>query len=84
MLQETNKRLQEYNTSLQQYNSNLQSDAVKNGETISKLQKEKNAMMDSLTSLRDHSNSLKNQLDSSRVSLLDFFVTLLATKWHAI
>ncbi|KAM0932119.1 putative minus-end-directed kinesin ATPase [Dioscorea sansibarensis] len=71
MLQETNKRLQEYNTSLQQYNSNLQSDAVKNGETISKLQKEKNAMMDSLTSLRDHSNSLKNQLDSSRTSLQD-------------
>ncbi|KAJ0972433.1 hypothetical protein J5N97_020392 [Dioscorea zingiberensis] len=71
MLQETNRRLQEYNTSLQQYNSNLQSDAVKNGETISKLQKEKNAMMDSLTGLRDHSNSLKNQLDSSRSSLQD-------------
>ncbi|KAJ0961331.1 hypothetical protein J5N97_000636 [Dioscorea zingiberensis] len=71
MLQETNRRLQEYNTSLQQYNSNLQSDAVKNGETISKLQKEKNAMMDSLTGLRDHSNSLKNQLDSSRTSLQD-------------
>ncbi|XP_017696446.2 kinesin-like protein KIN-14H isoform X3 [Phoenix dactylifera] len=68
MIQETNKRLQEYNTSLQQYNSNLQADALKNGETISKLQKEKNAMMETLTGLRDHTNSLKIQLDASRSS----------------
>lgn len=67
MLQETNKRLQEYNTSLQQYNSNLQADAQKNGEAISKLQKEKNAMMETLNGLRDHVNSVKNQLDISRV-----------------
>lgn len=68
MIQETNKRLQEYNTSLQQYNSSLQAEARKNGETMSKLQKEKNAMMETLTGLRDHTNSLKIQLDSSRVS----------------
>ncbi|KAJ6853397.1 kinesin-like protein KIN-14H [Iris pallida] len=68
ILQETNRRLQEYNTSLQQYNSNLQADAVKNGETISRLQKEKSAMMESVTGLRDHANLLKNQLDSSRFS----------------
>lgn len=68
MIQETNRRLQEYNTSLQHYNSNLQADALKNGETISKLQKEKNAMMETLTGLRDHTNSLKIQLDSSRSS----------------
>ncbi|CAL9197255.1 unnamed protein product [Musa hybrid cultivar] len=68
MLQETNRRLQDYNASLQQYNSNLQTEANKNGETISRLQKEKSAIMESLTSARDHSNSLKTQLDSSRSS----------------
>ncbi|XP_020103357.1 kinesin-like protein KIN-14H isoform X2 [Ananas comosus] len=68
MVQDTNKRLQEYNTSLQQYNSNLQADVVKNGEAISKLQKEKSAMMETLASLRDHANSVKNQLESSRSS----------------
>ncbi|XP_073003337.1 kinesin-like protein KIN-14H [Typha latifolia] len=68
MVQDTNKRLQEYNTSLQQYNSNLQAEAVKHGESISKLQKEKSAMMETLASLRDHANSAKNQLDSSRSS----------------
>lgn len=71
ILQETNRRLQEYNTSLQQYNSNLQADAVKNGEAISRLQKEKSAMMETLTGLRDHANLLKNQLDSSRSSQQD-------------
>lgn len=69
MLQETNRRLQDYNASLQQYNSNLQNEANKNGETISRLQKEKTAIMESLSSTRDHASSLKNQLDSSRVSL---------------
>ncbi|XP_072956120.1 kinesin-like protein KIN-14N isoform X3 [Typha angustifolia] len=68
MLQETNKRLQEYNTSLQQYNSNLQAEAVKNGETMTKLQKEKNAMMETLNGLRDHANSFKTQLDVARSS----------------
>lgn len=72
MVQDTNKRLQEYNTSLQQYNSNLQADVVKNGEAISKLQKEKSAMMETLASLRDHANSVKNQLESSRVSFSKF------------
>ncbi|KAG1365370.1 kinesin-like protein KIN-14H [Cocos nucifera] len=73
MIQETNKRLQEYNTSLQQYNSSLQAEARKNGETMSKLQKEKNAMMETLTGLRDHTNSLKIQLDSSRAVILLYF-----------
>ncbi|KAH0436329.1 hypothetical protein IEQ34_026433 [Dendrobium chrysotoxum] len=68
MVQETNKRLQEYNTSLQQYNSNLQADAVKNGDTITKLQKDKTAMMETLAGLRDQSSSLKNQLDTIRSS----------------
>ncbi|WOL04543.1 kinesin-5-like [Canna indica] len=71
MLQETNKRLQEYNASLQQYNSNLQNEANKNNERISRLQKEKSAVMESLTSARDHTSSLKIQLDSSRSSQQD-------------
>ncbi|XP_066396625.1 kinesin-like protein KIN-14N isoform X2 [Miscanthus floridulus] len=63
MLQDTNKRLQEYNTSLQQYNSNLQADATKNAETIAKLQKEKNTMVETMNGLKDHANSVKMQLD---------------------
>ncbi|ONM13363.1 divergent spindle1 [Zea mays] len=68
MVQDTNKRLQEYNTSLQQYNSNLQADASKSGETISKLQKEKSAMMETMATLRECNSSMGNQLESSRVS----------------
>uniref|UniRef100_A0A0E0PEH4 Kinesin-like protein n=1 Tax=Oryza rufipogon TaxID=4529 RepID=A0A0E0PEH4_ORYRU len=68
MVQDTNKRLQEYNTSLQQYNSNLQADASKSGDIISKLQKEKSAMMETMASLKDLNNSMKNHLDSSRTS----------------
>uniref|UniRef100_A0A0D9W9X3 Kinesin-like protein n=1 Tax=Leersia perrieri TaxID=77586 RepID=A0A0D9W9X3_9ORYZ len=68
MVQDTNKRLQEYNTSLQQYNCNLQADASKSGDTISKLQKEKSAMMEAMASLKDRNNSMQNQLDSSRTS----------------
>lgn len=69
MVQDTNKRLQEYNTSLQQYNSNLQADASKSGETISKLQKEKSAMMETMATLRECNSSMGNQLESSRVSI---------------
>ncbi|KAI5014864.1 hypothetical protein ZWY2020_056254 [Hordeum vulgare] len=68
MLQDTNKRLQEYNTSLQQYNCNLQADATKNAETIEKLQKEKNTMVETMNGLKDHSNSLKLQLDMTKSS----------------
>lgn len=67
MLQDTNKRLQEYNTSLQQYNSNLQADATKNGETIAKLQKEKNTMVETMNGLKHHANSVKMQLDLEKV-----------------
>lgn len=68
MLQETNRRLQEYNTSLQQYNSNLQADALQHGETISKLQKEKNAMTESLANLRSKNSSMENQLNTYKSS----------------
>ena len=80
MLQDTNKRLQEYNTSLQQYNSNLQADATKNAETIAKLQKEKNTMVETMNGLKDHANSVKMQLDMVKVrsllhlSVCPFFV----------
>lgn len=66
MLQDTNKRLQEYNTSLQHYNCNLQADATKNAETIVKLQKEKNTMVETMNGLKDHANSVKMQLDIAR------------------
>ncbi|KAG0471378.1 hypothetical protein HPP92_015924 [Vanilla planifolia] len=68
MVQETNKRLQEYNTSLQHYNSNLQADAVKNGDAISKLQKDKNAMLETITGLKDQISLLRNQLNAIRSS----------------
>lgn len=68
MIQETNKRLQEYNTSLQQYNNNLQAEAMKNGDAVTKLQKDKTAMMETLAGLRDQTSLLKNQLDTIRSS----------------
>ncbi|XP_062226851.1 kinesin-like protein KIN-14H [Phragmites australis] len=71
MVQDTNKRLQEYNTSLQQYNSNLQADASKSGEAISKLQKEKSAMMETMAVLKECNSSMNTQLESSRASQQD-------------
>ena len=76
MVQDTNKRLQEYNTSLQQYNSNLQADASKSGETISKLQKEKSAMMETMAIMRESNSSMGNQLESSRVSIFIKYIWL--------
>ena len=79
MLQDTNKRLQEYNTSLQQYNCNIQADATKNAETIVKLQKEKNTMVETMNGLKDHANSVKMQLDIARVKSLSLYVLSLST-----
>ncbi|KAK1304895.1 Kinesin-5 [Acorus calamus] len=67
-LQDINKRLQEYNTSLQQYNSKLQGDAGAAAETIERVQKEKTAMMENLSSLRIHNTLLQEQLTSCRSS----------------
>ncbi|KAG9454248.1 hypothetical protein H6P81_007152 [Aristolochia fimbriata] len=67
-LVDNHKRLQEYNTSLQQYNSKLQMDASTANETITRLNKEKNAMMETLSSLRAHSALLQEQLTSTRTS----------------
>lgn len=84
IVQDNNKRLQEYNASLQLYNSNLQADALQNGETISRLQNEKSAIMENLSGLRDHINSLKSQLDSSRVSLIIVFLFFMHLMWNFI
>ncbi|KAG0495262.1 hypothetical protein HPP92_006256 [Vanilla planifolia] len=69
MIQGTNKLLQEYNNSLQQYNLQLQADAIKNGDTISKLQKEKNALVEIITRLTDQASLLRNQCKNMRHSI---------------
>ncbi|KAG0495301.1 hypothetical protein HPP92_006295 [Vanilla planifolia] len=73
MIQGTNKLLQEYNNSLQQYNLQLQADAIKNGDTISKLQKEKNALVEIITRLTDQASLLRNQLENMRASMLEIY-----------
>lgn len=65
------KRLQEYNTSLQQYNSKLQTDLASTNETLKRVEKEKAAIMENLSTLRGHYNSLQDQLTSSRASQED-------------
>ncbi|PSS16235.1 Kinesin-like protein [Actinidia chinensis var. chinensis] len=62
------KRLQEYNTSLQQYNSKLQSELATTNETIKRVEKEKAAVVENLSTIRGHYNSLQDQLTSSRAS----------------
>ncbi|KAL6999396.1 Kinesin-like protein KIN-14N [Sarracenia purpurea var. burkii] len=62
------KRLQEYNTSLQQYNSKLQSELALTNETLKRVEKEKAAVVENLSTLRGHYNSLQDQLASSRAS----------------
>ncbi|XAR67490.1 Minus-end-directed kinesin ATPase [Bertholletia excelsa] len=62
------KRLQEYNTSLQQYNSKLQTELASTSETLKRVEKEKAAVVENLSTLRGHYNSLQDQLTSSRAS----------------
>lgn len=66
-LNDTYKRLQEYNTSLQQYNSRLQSELATTNETLKRVEKEKAAVVENLSTLRGHYTSLQEQLASSRV-----------------
>ncbi|MCO5571610.1 hypothetical protein L7F22_025356 [Adiantum nelumboides] len=68
-LQDINKRLQEYNTSLQMYNSKLQTDAAASAEAMSKIQKEKSVMMETLSSLRGNYVALQEQLNQAKVSI---------------
>ena len=62
------KRLQEYNTSLQQYNSKLQNELATANETLKRVEAEKAAIVDNLSILKGHQNSLQDQLTSTRVS----------------
>ncbi|CAL5335784.1 unnamed protein product [Camellia sinensis] len=60
------KRLQEYNTSLQHYNSKLQSELATNNETLKRVEKEKAAVVENLSTIRGHYTMLQEQLISSR------------------
>lgn len=62
------KRLQDYNTSLQQYNSKLQTELATANETMKRVEREKAAVVETLSTLRGHQNSLQDQLSSSRAS----------------
>lgn len=62
------KRLQEYNTSLQDYNSKLQKELATTNETLKRVEKEKSVVVEKLSNLRSHYNSLQDQVTSSRVS----------------
>lgn len=63
------KRLQEYNTSLQQYNSKLQTELNQTSETLSKVEREKAALMEDLSKLRGYHDSQQDQLASTKASL---------------
>ncbi|KAL9232380.1 hypothetical protein vseg_007499 [Gypsophila vaccaria] len=65
------KRLQEYNTSLQQYNSKLQTELATANETLKRVESEKATIVDNLSILRGHKNSLQDQLNSTRASQED-------------
>lgn len=67
-LQDINKRLQEYNSSLQMYNSKLQTDAAAAAEAMSKIQKEKSVMMETLSNLRGNSIALQEQVNQTKVN----------------
>ncbi|KAG0447103.1 hypothetical protein HPP92_028493 [Vanilla planifolia] len=62
LMEDLEKATQEIN----HLNSQLQADAIKNGDTISKLQKEKNALVEIITRLTDQASLLRNQLENMR------------------
>lgn len=62
------KRLQEYNQSLQHYNAKLQSDLETANEVNKRVEKEKLTIVENLSTLRGHNNSLQEQLALSRAS----------------
>lgn len=66
------KRLQEYNTSLQQYNSKLQSELATTNDALKRVEKEKAAVVENLSTLRGHYTSLQEQLSSFRVNSVKF------------
>ncbi|KAL1809078.1 hypothetical protein ACET3Z_026068 [Daucus carota] len=64
------KRLQEYNKSLQHYNRQLQTDVATATESVKRIEKEKSAIVENLSTLRGHHKLLQEQLTSSK-ALLD-------------
>lgn len=62
------KRLQEYNLSLQQYNSKLHAELETARESLKRVEKEKATIVENLSTLRGHYNSLQEQLTLSRAS----------------
>lgn len=67
-LNDTYKRLQEFNTSLHQWNTRLQSDLETTNQTLKRVQEEKAAVVENLSTLRGHYTSVQEQLSVSRVS----------------
>ncbi|KAL5841876.1 hypothetical protein ACOSQ3_012479 [Xanthoceras sorbifolium] len=62
------KRLQEYNQSLQHYNGKLQTDLETVNESLKRVEKEKLTIVENLSTLRGHYNSMQDQLTLSRAS----------------
>ncbi|KMS98531.1 hypothetical protein BVRB_4g092220 isoform A [Beta vulgaris subsp. vulgaris] len=62
------KRLQDYNTSLQQYNSKLQTELSTANETLKRVESEKAAVAENLSTLRGQYTSLQDQLTLSKSS----------------
>ncbi|KAL8119523.1 kinesin-like protein KIN-14C [Apium graveolens] len=60
------KRLQEYNKSLQHYNRQLQADVATANDSVKRIEKEKSAIVENLSTLRGHHNLLQEQLTSSK------------------
>ncbi|KAE8728554.1 Kinesin-1 [Hibiscus syriacus] len=65
-LDNTHKRLQEYILSLQQYNSKLITDLDIVRESLKRVEKEKLAIVENLSTLRGHCSSLQEQLTLSK------------------
>lgn len=61
------KRLQEYNTSLQEYNCKLQLDLNTASENLKRCETDKAAVVEDLTGIRVHYNSVNEQLTSLKV-----------------
>nr|AMS24245.1 kinesin 14-Ib protein [Marsilea vestita] len=68
-LQDINKRLSEYNTSLQDYNSKLQNDAASATQENAKTQREKMAILETLSAMRGSTAALQSQLDTTKIAL---------------
>ncbi|KAH7859759.1 hypothetical protein Vadar_005150 [Vaccinium darrowii] len=69
-------QMQEYNTRLQEENSRLQSELATTNETLKRVEKEKAAVIENLSTLRGHYTSLQDQLTTSRISSHDMYMQM--------